>query len=105
MMRRSFFLPAVLLSACGILPPAPTALEEPIANEMAKAAERKAPAAPQQIEQALLPPLRMEMPQVAGVPIDARFDLSVSNAPAAQVFNSMVSGTRYSMLVHPNVSG
>src|SRR5258706_9642566 len=47
----------------------------------------------------------MEMPQVGGKPIDARFDLSVSDAPAAQVFNSLVTGTRYSMLVHPRVVG
>ena len=37
--------------------------------------------------------------------LDPRFDLSVNNAPAAQVFLSIVSGTRYSMLVHPQVAG
>jgi MSHA biogenesis protein MshL len=47
----------------------------------------------------------MEMPSVAGQPIEPRFDLSVNNAPAQQVFLSLVNGTRYSMLVHPNVSG
>jgi MSHA biogenesis protein MshL len=57
------------------------------------------------VEQALLPPLRMEMPTARGQPIDPRFDLSVNNAPAGQVFMSIVSGTRYSMLVHPSVSG
>jgi len=92
-----------LLAGC-VVPPPPTALEGSIDREMGKASERKPQPAPQ-LEQALLPPLRMEMPQVAGTPIDPRFDLSVSNAPAAQVFNSLVSGTRYSMLVHPNVTG
>ena len=53
----------------------------------------------------MLPPLRMEMPNVAGQPIEPRFDLSVNNAPAQQVFLSLVNGTRYSMLVHPGVSG
>jgi MSHA biogenesis protein MshL len=47
----------------------------------------------------------MEMPAVQGRPIDPRFDLSVNNAPAAQVFMSIVSGTRYSMLLNPEVSG
>ena len=47
----------------------------------------------------------MEMPKVGGEPIDQRFDLSVANAPASQVFNSLVAGTRYSMLVPPNVTG
>jgi MSHA biogenesis protein MshL len=57
------------------------------------------------VNEALLPPLRMEMPDLSGRPLDGRFDLAVSNAPAAQVFMSLASGTRYSMLVHPNVSG
>jgi MSHA biogenesis protein MshL len=45
------------------------------------------------------------MPQVEGRPIDPRFDLSVNNAPAQQVFMSIVSGTRYSMLLNPEVTG
>lgn len=53
----------------------------------------------------LLPPMRMEMPSVAGRPIEPRFDLMVSNALAQQVFASIVSGTRYNMLVHPSVTG
>src|SRR3989442_4071827 len=47
----------------------------------------------------------MGMPSVAGVDLEPRFDLNVSNAPAAQVFMSIVSGTRYSILLHPEVSG
>lgn len=35
----------------------------------------------------------------------ARFDLSVSNAAAAQVFMQIASGTSYNMLVSPDVSG
>lgn len=34
-----------------------------------------------------------------------RFDLSVNNAPAAQVFMQIASGTTYNMLVAPDVSG
>jgi MSHA biogenesis protein MshL len=37
--------------------------------------------------------------------MDPRFDLSVSNAPAAQVFMAIASGTRYSMLLNPAVKG
>ncbi|MGH7735910.1 MAG: secretin N-terminal domain-containing protein, partial [Gemmatimonadales bacterium] len=47
----------------------------------------------------------MEMPSAHGRPIESRFDLSVSNAPAGQVFMSLVSGTRYSMLVPPSLAG
>ena len=34
-----------------------------------------------------------------------RFDLSVNNAPAAQVFMQIGNGTPYSMLVTPEVAG
>jgi MSHA biogenesis protein MshL len=74
-------------------------------GELPKQVQRKADLRPEAVEQALLPPLKMEMPSVRGQPIDPRFDLSVNNAPAQQVFMSIVSGTRYSMLVHPSVTG
>ncbi|MDO8312158.1 MAG: secretin N-terminal domain-containing protein, partial [Sideroxyarcus sp.] len=38
-------------------------------------------------------------------PLEAKFDLTVSDTPANQVFMAIVSGTRYSMLLHPEVSG
>ena len=77
-----------------------------IGSEMDKAASERAKpaAAPESVSQALLPPLVVEMPRVEGVkPIDQRFDLNVNNAPASQVFMAIVSGTRYSMIVHPEV--
>ncbi|MGH8706351.1 MAG: secretin N-terminal domain-containing protein [Burkholderiales bacterium] len=96
---------ALWLGGCAPPPPFLPAADPAIRAEMDKAAERRRPPAPAEVEQALLPPLRMEMPAVRGQPIDQRFDLSVSNAPATQVFMSIVSGTRYSMLLHPGVSG
>ena len=80
-------------------------LDPQILDGLPKASERKSERRPEAVEQALLPPLKMEMPAVSGQPIDPRFDLSVNNAPASQVFMSIVSGTRYSMLVHPSVTG
>ena len=67
------------------------------------AAERKAPAAAV-TDKSLMPPLA---PQAAVdvPPSEARFDLSVVNAPATQVFMALVSGTRYSMLLPPDVGG
>jgi len=41
------------------------------------------------------------MPKVAGTAAEPRFDLVVNGAPAQQVFMSIVSGTRYSMVVNP----
>jgi MSHA biogenesis protein MshL len=102
--RAAFAL--TLLAACTLPPRPPTKVGDHITGELDNAiANRKAEATPSAVNQALLPPLRMEMPNVAGQPLEPRFDLSVNNAPAAQVFMSLVSGTRYSILVHPQVTG
>lgn len=57
------------------------------------------------VNDALLPPLTAELPKVENKSLEARFDLVVNNTPATQVFMAIVSGTRYSMLLHPEVSG
>jgi MSHA biogenesis protein MshL len=38
-------------------------------------------------------------------PAEERFSLTFNNVPAGQFFMALVSGTRYNMLVHPDVSG
>jgi MSHA biogenesis protein MshL len=55
------------------------------------------------VSQALLPPLVVEMPRGDARSPDSRFDLAVNNAAAAEVFMAIASGTRYSMVVHPNI--
>jgi MSHA biogenesis protein MshL len=37
--------------------------------------------------------------------LEPRFDLVVNNAPATQVLMGIVNGTRYSMLLHPDMTG
>ena len=68
-------------------------------REPAKPAPR-----PEAVDLALLPPLQSEPVKPPPAP-EPRFDLTVSNAPAQQVFLQIVSGTKYSMLVPPEVSG
>jgi MSHA biogenesis protein MshL len=102
-MRRLLVISVLLAAACALPPPTST-VDPSIQDALSRAEKQKAPPAPP-LEPQLLPPLRMEMPKVGGEPIDQRFDLSVANASATQVFNSLVAGTRYSMLVPPNVSG
>jgi MSHA biogenesis protein MshL len=80
-------------------------IDAEVLGQVPKAADRKPEPRTEAVEKALLPPLQMEMPAVRGQPIDPRFDLSVSNAPAGQVFMSVVAGTRYSMLLHPSLTG
>jgi MSHA biogenesis protein MshL len=102
-MRRLLVICVLLATACATSSP-PSRVDPSIQAALSRAEKQKPTPAPG-LEQQLLPPLRMEMPKVGGEPIDQRFDLSVANAPAAQVFNSLVAGTRYSMLVPPNVTG
>ena len=67
------------------------------------ATERQVPAA-KLADTSLMPPLAPLL-QVDAPAAEPRFDLSVVNAPATQVFMALVSGTRYSMLLPPDVSG
>jgi MSHA biogenesis protein MshL len=60
---------------------------------------------PAAVEAALAPQTRLELPKVAGRAAEARFDLAVNAAPAPQVFLGIASGSRYSMLLHPEVAG
>jgi MSHA biogenesis protein MshL len=76
-----------------------------IVSEMDKASRQAASNQSEAVREALLPPLRGEIPKVPGTPVEPRFDLVVNAAPAQQVFMSIVSGTRYSMVVNPEVSG
>lgn len=96
---------ALIAAGCAQEPVRSERVSDRIVAEMDKSAQRAKPRESDAVNQALLPPLRMELPQAQGKPLEARFDLNVNNAPAREVFLSIVSGTRYSMLVHPEVSG
>lgn len=60
---------------------------------------------PSEVSEALLPPIEISLPDGKSAPLEPRFDLSVSRAPARQVFMGLVEGSRYSMVVHPDVKG
>lgn len=81
-------------------------VKDSIQSEMKQAmGSRPAPVvAPANLDLSLLPPLQVEGPRPSAV-ADGRFDLSVQNAPVVQVFQGIVSGTQYSMLLGPEVTG
>ncbi|HEY5682570.1 MAG TPA: pilus (MSHA type) biogenesis protein MshL [Sulfuricaulis sp.] len=68
-------------------------------------AGKDAKAVPSDVSSALLPPIEITLPQGGSVLLEPRFDLTVSSAPARQVFMGLVEGTPYSMILHPDVSG
>jgi MSHA biogenesis protein MshL len=109
MRRCLLLLTLVLLSACGMTNPyrwsSDMAKDIDADIEKTGKADAKAAAVPADVSQALLPGLGTRLPDGRGGPLETRFDLSVSNAPARQVFLSLVEGTPYSMVLHPDVSG
>jgi MSHA biogenesis protein MshL len=98
-----FTLPllALLLGACSHSAFRSDPTRDQIESELRQARDQKTVDAA--TEKALLPPLAVVSP-VQEVK-EPRFDLSIVNAPAQQVFMAIVSGTRYNMLIGPEVSG
>ena len=92
-------------AGCADAPHRNGATFEAINKELEQAARDRKPVTPDAVSHALLPPLVMEMPRADVQKPDTRFDLSVNNAPAGQVFLAIVSGTRYSMVLHPELKG
>jgi MSHA biogenesis protein MshL len=59
---------------------------------------------PAAVQQAIMDAVR-ETPSAKPPSTEPRFNLTVNNAKASEVFMGMVTGTPYSMLVHPDVTG
>jgi MSHA biogenesis protein MshL len=93
----------LLLGGCAAQTPPNTALAS-IGQQLAAPAPRT-PAAPvpAAVRQAIEQAAPVEAP--ANWLPEPRFDLSVVNAPAPQVFLAIASDTRYSMLLPPNLPG
>jgi MSHA biogenesis protein MshL len=98
---------AALMSGCKTAPPS---AYQQIRTDVAAAAANHGPAAPtvdDAVANALLPPassLANQLPK-ARPALEERFNVSFNNVPAQQFFRSIVAGTRYNILVHPDVSG
>ncbi len=104
MKRISVLLALLLLSACAT-DGSKNGVAGMINQEMDAAAVSAAVAKPEVVDQALLPPLAVLPAQIDSKPMETKFDLAVNNTPAKNVFMGIVSGTRYSVLVHPDVRG
>ncbi|RYE93486.1 MAG: general secretion pathway protein GspD, partial [Oxalobacteraceae bacterium] len=99
---------ALLLAGCQSAPNNTT--YDQIRKEAAAASGSRPAAAPSvdsAVADALLPPaaaLATQLPK-ARPALEERFNVSFNNVPAQQFFRSIVAGTRYNILVHPDVSG
>ncbi len=94
---------AALLAGCSTERPLRTPdVSAAVRAELDAARQPKPPTAvPARISDALAEPA----PPLVPPPPEPRLDLLVSNAQAREVFLAIVADTRYSMLMHPDVSG
>lgn len=105
-MKRLFGMALVLFLAACSSPNIKTKAAVRINNDMdALVNESVTPSKPAEVDKALLPPLVMMMPKLETSPLEPRFDLSVNNTPAKEVFAAIGAGTRYNMLPLPGVEG
>ncbi|MDD5384993.1 MAG: secretin N-terminal domain-containing protein [Gallionella sp.] len=104
-MKISLWVCASLLALTGCATPSSkNQTADAIQREMNQAVQDSVQSA-NAVNNALLPPLTVDMPKVDNKPLEVKFDLTVNNTPVSQVYMAIVSGTRYSMLLHPEVSG
>lgn len=96
---------AVLLSACTAPGAWRDSVRESIDTTMQEGRKTAPKPVPADVSQALLPPIEIKLPDGKLAPLEPRFDLTLSNAPAREVFMGLVEGTPYSMVVHPDVKG
>lgn len=97
---------AGLLLGCQSNPARDASAVQQSVDESLATAQRASPAAPPpEVTEALLPPIQVQLPPAGQRPIEQRFDVAVKNAPAQEFFMSLVAGTPFNMVVHPNVSG
>ena len=104
--QRLGMLALICLTACAA-PSSNNSTADAIRQEIGTASQEAAVTRNKQdaVNSALLPPLAAKMPEIDGKPVEAKFDITVNNTEASQVFMAIVSGTRYSMLINPDVAG
>jgi len=79
-----------------------------ISGEVSAAAAKPATVTQNEaVSAALLPPVSQLSEQLpkARVVLEERFNVSFNNVPVQQFYNSIVAGTRYNMLINPEVTG
>jgi MSHA biogenesis protein MshL len=81
------------------------AINAAMGSSVAAPATTSAAPPPASVQQAVMDAVRDKPVPTKTGSSEPRFSLNVNNAKASEVFMGMVTGTPYSMLVHPDVSG
>jgi MSHA biogenesis protein MshL len=105
-MHKHIVLAVLILSGCAS--PFGKEGKDAMNAALATPASQPAPIAPPPaaVQQAVIDAVREAPPLAArSASSEPRFSLTVNNAKASEVFMGMVTGTPYSMLVHPDVAG
>ena len=103
---RGVLLGVVALVAACQHPPPPG--NSPVATVTREIANEPPPApdpVPDEVNNALVPSIKLDAHQTPQIEDEQRFDIAVNEVPAQQFFMSLVDGTKYNMVVHPEVSG
>ncbi len=101
---------AALAGCASVVPPGPkagttqAAIDSVLAQARSDRAERAVPKVPPQVARALIEPGPNDTIKHTPLP-EPRFDLVVTNAPVAQVFQAIGSGSRYSILMPASLAG
>ncbi|MSQ67967.1 MAG: pilus (MSHA type) biogenesis protein MshL [Gammaproteobacteria bacterium] len=100
--RASGLFVLVLLVACQNPPPSKATLQQMEKELVSEPAPVPVPA---EVRRALVPSLPLDAHPTPQIADEQRFDIAVNDVPARQFFMSLVDGTRYNMVVHPDTTG
>jgi MSHA biogenesis protein MshL len=98
----SGLLVLILLTGCQNPPPAKATLQQ-MEKEMVSAPVPVP--VPAEVRRALVPKLALDAHATPQIADEQRFDIAVNDVPARQFFMSLVDGTKYNMVVHPDTTG
>jgi MSHA biogenesis protein MshL len=101
-----FFLCILFLTACQ-----EEVLRQDVVNDMENVVNKSISnnanqeSVPQSVADSLIPTINLDASTVPVIKDEARFDISVNAVAADQFFISLVDGTDYNMVIHPEVTG
>jgi len=100
------FLPLFILMACqdqAVRQDVVDSMENVVNESVSNNANQDS--VPDSVAKSLIPTINLDTANVPVIEDEEKFDISVNAVPADQFFLSLVDGTDYNMVIHPEVSG